>query len=207
MTTAVAGRVRRLHTNGPTRWMGTVALTLLIAASALVVHMSMPSWYARIWYPMEHAPVIVAESEASGVQPDLIAAVIYQESKFSEVARSDRGAVGLMQVLPETARWIHRQPGAPAAAPERLTDPTVNIAYGVWYLHYLIDKYKSQDLALAAYNGGETNLRRWIAGARREGRTLTVADVPFSETRGFVVAVQDARSVYRRAWSESLGLP
>ena len=207
MTTAVAGRVRRLHTNGPSRWMGTAALIVLIAASAVVVHMSMPSWYARIWYPMEHAPAIVAESEASGVQPDLIAAVIYQESRFSEVARSDRGAVGLMQVLPETARWIHRQPGAPVAAPERLTDPTVNIAYGVWYLLYLIDKYKSQDLALAAYNGGETNLRRWIAGARREGRALTVADVPFSETQGFVVAVQDARSVYRRAWSESLGLP
>ena len=207
MTTAVAGRVRRRRNSGSTRWMGTAALISLIAASAVVVHMSMPSWYARIWYPMEHAPAIVAESEASGVQPDLIAAVIYQESKFSEVARSNRGAVGLMQVLPETARWIHRQPGGPAAAPERLADPAVNIAYGVWYLHYLIDKYSSQDLALAAYNGGETNLRRWIEGARLEGRALTVADVPFSETRGFVAAVQDARAVYRRAWSESLGLP
>lgn len=206
MTTAVAGRVRRRHRNGSSRLLAVAALIALILVGAVVVHATMPSWYARLWYPIEHMQVISAEAGASGVQPDLIAAVIYQESKFAEDARSDRGAVGLMQVLPETARWIHRQPGAPAAAPERLAEPAVNIAYGVWYLHYLIDKYGSQDLALAAYNGGETNLRRWIADARSAGRSLNVADIPFSETRGFVAAVHDARSVYRRAWSESLGV-
>ena len=206
MTTAVARRVRRRHRGGPSRWVSVAALMVLIVVGAVAVHATMPSWYARLWYPIEHVQVISAEAEASGVQPDLIAAVIYQESKFTEDARSDRGAVGLMQVLPETARWIHRQPGAPSAAPERLAEPAVNIAYGVWYLHYLIDKYGSQDLALAAYNGGETNLRRWIADARGAGHALSVAEIPFSETRGFVAAVGDARAIYRRAWSESLGV-
>ncbi len=207
MTTAVAGRARRRQGIGPTGWVAVACLTLLIVASAVAVHMSMPSWYARLWYPIDHVQVISAESRASGVQPDLLAAVIYQESKFSEDARSDRGAVGLMQVLPGTAQWIRGQPGAPAAGPARLAEPAVNIAYGAWYLRYLIDKYGSQDLALAAYNGGETNLRRWIADARREGHTLDPADIPFSETRGFVAAVRDAQSIYRRAWSESLQLP
>jgi soluble lytic murein transglycosylase len=182
-------------------------LVALLVMSAVIVHVTMPSWYARWWYPMEHGPAITAEAAASGVAPDLIAAVIFRESKYAEDARSDRGAVGLMQVLPETAQWIHTQNAAPAAAPERLAEPAVNIAYGTWYLRYLTDKYGSEDLALAAYNGGETNLQRWIAAAHREGHALTIAEVPFRETRSFVGAVHDARSVYRRAWPAALGLP
>lgn len=206
MTTAVAGRADRLRRRGRGRRVLMAGLVVLLAATALTVHVTMPSWYARFWYPMEHVHAITAEAAATGVEPDLIAAVIYQESKYTENARSTRGAVGLMQVLPETADWIHRQRGAPAAGPDRLAEPEVNIAYGTWYLRYLLDKYRSQDLALAAYNGGETNLRLWIATARRNGHALTLADIPFSETRNFVGAVRDARSVYRRAWAESLGL-
>ena len=134
MTTAIAGRAghlrRRRHTSGAL----VAGLVALLALSTLIVHLTMPSWYARWWYPMEHGPSITAEAAATGVAPDLIAAVIYRESKYAENARSDHGAVGLMQVLPETAQWIHRQPAAPAAEPERLAEPAVNIAYGAWYL-------------------------------------------------------------------------
>lgn len=182
-------------------------LVTLLVAGALAVHLAMPSWYARLWYPMEHANAITGEAAASGVPSDLIAAVIYRESKFSETARSGRGAVGLMQVLPATAEWIHRQRGAPSAEPGRLAEPEVNIAYGAWYLHYLLDRYGSEDLALVAYNGGETNLQKWLDTARQDGKPLRLADVPFSETRNFVTAVHDARSVYRRAWASSLRAP
>ena len=187
MTTAIAGRVGHLRRRSARASRALVAgLVALLAVSAFVVHLTMPSWYARWWYPMEHGPAITAEAAATGVAPDLIAAVIFRESKYTEDARSDRGAVGLMQVLPETAQWIHRQPAAPAAEPERLAEPAVNIAYGAWYLRYLNDKYGSEDLALAAYNGGETNLQKWIAAAHRQGHALTIAEVPFSETRSFV---------------------
>jgi len=205
VTTAVAARVRAAtarHVRSRAVWVACVVLAFL--AAWLVVHLTMPGWYARMWYPLDHAAAIRAEARAAGIPPDLIAGVIYRESKFSEDARSDRGAVGLMQVLPETAEWIHRQPGAPSPDPARLAEPEVNIAYGAWYLHYLIDKYADEDLALAAYNGGETNLRGWIADAERRGVELTRADIPFPETRGFVGAVQDARAVYRRVWGRSL---
>ena len=207
MTTAFAGRVGPLRRRRRASRALVAGLVALLAMSALIVHLTMPSWYARWWYPMEHGPAITAEAAATGVAPDLIAAVIFRESKYAEDARSDRGAVGLMQVLPETARWIHTQHAAPAAAPELLAEPAVNIAYGTWYLHYLNDKYGTEDLALAAYNGGETNLQKWIATAHRKGHALTIAEVPFSETRSFVGAVRDARSVYRRAWPRALGLP
>jgi soluble lytic murein transglycosylase len=206
MTTAIAGRVGRRRRHRRARRTLVAGFVVLLALSAVIVHLTMPAWYARWWYPMEHGPAITAEAAATGVAPDLIAAVIFRESKYTEDARSARGAVGLMQVLPETAQWIHTQHAAPAAEPERLAEPAVNIAYGTWYLKYLTGKYGSEDLALAAYNGGETNLQKWIATAQREGHALTIAEVPFSETRSFVGAVHDARSVYRRAWPRALGL-
>jgi soluble lytic murein transglycosylase len=206
MTTAVVARLRERQRHAPGRWIAGALILAACAVGAVIIHVTMPSWYARVWYPMEHAAAIKAEAAAFEVDADLIAAVIYRESKFGEDARSTRGAVGLMQVLPETAQWIHRQSLAPAAPPERLAEPEVNIAYGAWYLHYLIEKYGSQDLALAAYNGGETNLQAWVADANRHGHPLDMRSIPFSETRSFVAAVHDARAVYRRAWPDTLGL-
>ncbi len=205
MTTAVAGRIRALAVRrARSRVVWVASVLVAVFAAWLAIHLSMPAWYARLWYPLEHAAAIRGEARAAGVAPDLIAGVISRESGFSEDARSDHGAVGLMQVLPETAEWIHRQPGAPAPGPERLAEPDVNIAYGAWYLHYLLDKYGDEDLALAAYNAGETNVRAWIDDAARRGVQLTRDGIPFPETRSFVSAVRDARAVYRRAWGDAL---
>jgi soluble lytic murein transglycosylase len=206
VTVAALGRVigvplRRVRR--PTLIAGVLALAL---AGWFAVHVSMPGWYARWWYPLDHAASITGEAAATGLDADLIAAVIYRESKFSPSARSEQGAVGLMQVLPATASWIHRQPGAPSAMPDRLAEPSVNIAYGAWYLRYLQGKYGGVELALVAYNGGETNLRQWMEAARRDGTTFTVSQVPFSETRGFVASVDHARDIYRRAWGGELGV-
>ncbi len=181
----------------------------LVLAGLLVwtwVHTTKPDWYARITHPLDHRAAIRGEAVVTGLPPDLLAAVIYRESKFDDGARSTKGAVGLMQVLPGTARFIHRQRGAPSPEPERLAEPEVNVAYGAWYLDHLITKYGSEDLGLAAYNAGQTNLQTWLDEARARGTTLRVADIPFGETRGFVRAVQEAREVYRRAWGDELGL-
>ena len=206
MTTAAPGRVTGAPVRRARRPALLVGVLVLILGGWLAVHLTMPSWYARWWYPLDYAGAIRGEAAATGLDGDLIAAVIYRESKFSTTARSDHGAVGLMQVLPETAAWIHRQRGAPSATPDRLAEPTVNIAYGAWYLGYLKAKYGSAELALVAYNGGETNLRQWIDAARRNGRQLTLDEVPFAETRGFVSSVEHAQGIYGRAWSHRLAL-
>ena len=205
MTTAAPGRAMGMSRRRPPRAALVAAALVLILGGWLAVHLTMPSWYARWWYPLDYAGAIRGEAAATGLDPDLIAAVIYRESKFSTTARSDQGAVGLMQVLPETASWIHRQPGAPSVTPDRLAEPGANIAYGAWYLRYLTAKYGSVELALVAYNGGETNLRQWLRSARQDGTAFTVAQVPFPETRAFVASVDHARSVYRRAWGGKLG--
>jgi soluble lytic murein transglycosylase len=188
------------------RRLAVVLLALCALGGAwYAVHRAMPSWYARLWYPLDHAQSIRTEAGRQGLDPALVAAVIYRESGFVPDSRSDRGAVGLMQVLPPTARFIARQPTRPSPSPERLEDPDVNIAYGTWYLRYLIDRYGSVPLALAAYNAGEANLSRWLREAGDAGREFRVPDdIPFGETRGFVREVQDTERIYRRAYRDDL---
>jgi len=183
---------------------GLVLVALLGAWYA--IHRAMPAWYARLWYPLDHATAIRTESARWGVDPTLVAAVIQQESGFVPDERSARGAVGLMQVLPTTASFIASQPSRPSPSPDRLEDPDVNIAYGTWYLHYLIARYGVVDLALAAYNGGQANVDRWLSEARARGRALRVPDdIPFPETRGFVRSVEHDWPIYRRAYGDELG--
>lgn len=185
-----------------------VVLALLgIAAGGawFQVHQAMPSWYARLWYPLDYEEAIRAEAARNDLDPALIAAVINTESGFVPDSRSSQRAVGLMQVLPETAQFMAEGPDRPSPAPDRLEDPEVNIAYGSRYLRYLIDRYGTAPLALAAYNGGETNLSEWLALARTRGDTLRVPDdIPFTETREFVSRVLEAVPIYRRAYGDRL---
>ena len=186
--------------------LGTLIVVAVgLGLAWLLVHQAMPSWYARLWYPLHYEEAIVEHSARTGLEPALVAAVIQAESGFVPDSRSSQGAVGLMQVLPATARFVAEGPHRPSPAPERLEDPEVNIAYGTSYLRYLIERHGTLPLALAAYNGGEANVDRWVAEAASAGRTLRVPeDVPFPETRAFVGRVLELRAVYRRTYDEEL---
>ena len=129
--------------------------------------------------------------------PELLAAVIYQESKFDADARSSSGAVGLMQLLPDTAKGIALRTGGHRFVVDDLLDPELNVRYGSWYLRHLIDKYGDERLALAAYNAGQANVDRW----RENGE-----GIPFAETRHYVDRVAELKETYRRAYPDELGL-
>jgi soluble lytic murein transglycosylase len=110
-----------------------------------------------------------------------------------------------MQLMPETADYIAEKSGGTRFVQEDLADPQVNIAYGSWYLRYLLDKYDGREvLALAAYNAGQTNVDGWLADAA--GEHLAPTDIPFGETRHYVAKVLDARDDYRREYKDELGL-
>ncbi len=178
-----------------------------VVALGLAVHQSMPAWYARMWYPLAYEDAINRDARRNDLDPALVAAVVWRESDYDPAARSSRGAEGLMQVLPSTARYIESQPDPPPGRALDIRDPEVNVSFGSWYLRYLIDRHGgSVPQALAAYNGGPGNLRSWKAEALAKGTEFRIPDdIPFEETRNYVTDVIDAWAVYREAYGDRLG--
>jgi soluble lytic murein transglycosylase len=133
--------------------------------------------------------------------------VIYVESHFRDQT-SHAGAKGLMQLMPRTADYIARKSGGTRFVQGDLATPQINISYGAWYLRYLLDKYRGNEvLALAAYNAGEGKVDEWWRGAVDSGQTFDVArHIPFPETRNYVERVLEARRDYRRQYANELGL-
>ena len=180
--------------------MRRVAVALAVtavAAFAYYVLETEPTWYERLRYPLRYEQIVLGHAENYRLEPQLIAAVIYQESKFDADAVSESGAVGLMQLLPATAQGIADRTGGTGWHEADLVDPELNVRYGAWYLRHLLDKYDDEQLALAAYNAGQTNVDRW----RERG-----VGIQFAETRAYISRVQDLKEVYARAYASELGL-
>jgi soluble lytic murein transglycosylase len=190
------------------RRLVAVAGAALLAAGATVL--AMPLFHQavqEIRLPLRHEDIIRQQAREKGLDPALIAAVIYAESRFRDGQTSRAGAEGLMQLTPKTAKDIARESGGIRFAVDDLATPQVNISYGAYYLRYLLGRYGGNEaFALAAYNGGEGNVDGWIAAARARDEALTVGAIPFAETRAYVRRVQHARSEYRRTYSAELGL-
>ena len=160
----------------------------------------------EITLPLKHEDIIRQQARDKDLDAALIAAMIYEESRFRDQT-SHAGAKGLMQIVPSTAHFIARKSGGTDFVPEDLATPQVNIAYGTYYLRYLLERYDGNEVvALAAYNGGEGNVDKWIAKAGRGDRSLRVEDIPFPETRAYVSRVEDAERDYRDTYAKELGM-
>jgi soluble lytic murein transglycosylase len=184
-----------------------VVVGLLVAAGVGLVA-AMPTLRGairRLTLPLEHADVIRQQAREKHIDPALIAAVIYAETKF-DPRTSPAGAEGLMQILPATAIFLAHRSGATTFTTADLATPQVNIAYGSYYLRYLLDEYHGdQTLALAAYNGGEANVDRWVAAAHAAGEPFSPAAIAFPETRDYVARVEAAERQYRSDYASALG--
>ena len=180
------------------RFAVVMLLTLAaVGGAAAWVVSAEPEWYQRARYPLRYEAIVRAHATNYDLPPTLLAAVIYAESKFDPAARSAAGAVGLMQLLPDTARGIATRTGGDRFVVDDLLDPELNVRYGSWYLRSLLDRY-DDDLptALAAYHAGPGNVDSW----RRKG-----VGVQFPETRTYVSRVLDAQRVYADAYADELG--
>jgi soluble lytic murein transglycosylase len=179
------------------------ALAVIVLVTMLVI--AHPS-VRRVGLPLTNAAVIRSQAAAKHLDPALIAAVIYAESKF-DPRPSPTGAQGLMQIEPATAYYVAHLSGGIRFTAGDLATPSVNVAYGTYYLRYLLDHYGGEEmLALAAYNAGLSNVDAWVARARANGESLSEAAIPFPETREYVRRVLDARRNYRNTYARQLGL-
>jgi soluble lytic murein transglycosylase len=185
-----------------------LVLGLLAAVAAAVVAFApeVKQGIQELTLPLRHEDIIRQQARDKGLDPSLIAAMIYQESKFQD-RTSSAGAKGLMQILPDTAHFIARKSGGTAFELRDLGTPQINIAYGTWYLRYLIRRYDGNEtLAVAAYNAGENNVDKWVRAAGGDHSFDPKTDIPFPETRGYVASVMHHRKLYRSKYRHELGL-
>jgi soluble lytic murein transglycosylase len=173
-------------------------ILLALAGAAAWVYQDEPDWYLRARYPLEYEQLVKANARNRDLDPALVAAVIYAESRFDPNVRSVAGAVGLMQILPDTAEFIARKTGGEDFVTADLRDPEINVRYGTWLLAYLRDYYDGDvAAALAAYHAGPGNVDEW----RRHGRGIA-----FPETKAYLREVERVRRVYESAYGTELGL-
>jgi len=167
-------------------------LVVAVAVGAAFFWNHQPTWFERIRYPLHYEQIVRGHAKNYDLDPALLAAVIYQESKFHADAKSSSGAIGLMQLKPETAEGIAIRTGGTKFRTSDLYNPEINVRYGSWYLRHLLDKYGDEQDALAAYNAGQRNVDEW----RAEGK-----DIQFAETRAYVDRVEHLKHVYARAYN------
>jgi soluble lytic murein transglycosylase len=171
------------------RLFALVALVgVVLGVGVGVVLATKPDWYLRVRYPLKYEAIIEGHAHNYRLEPALLAAVIYRESKFDPRAGSKAGAIGLMQLTPTTAKGIALRTGGSKFELSDLYDPELNVRYGAWYLRHLLDAFDGDvRKALAAYNGGRGNVERGVV---------------FAETREYVERVLDALEAYRRAYPQ-----
>lgn len=180
------------------RLLTLAALAVLVVAGvgAWIVERE-PDFYLRARYPLAYEHIIRGHAANHGLDPALLAAVVYVESRFDPHAESSAGAIGLMQLLPDTARGIAARTAGDRFVVNDLHDPEINVRYGSWYLDHLRARYGDLRTVLAAYHAGQGNVDRWRARG---------AGIAFPETRKYVAEVERLRRVYRDAYPSELGL-
>ncbi|MBO5196294.1 MAG: lytic transglycosylase domain-containing protein [Clostridia bacterium] len=155
--------------------------------------------YERNAYPKEYEEYVEKYASQYGVPESIVYAVIKTESGYDSGAVSKAGAVGLMQMMPDTFNWLT------TLTKENLDkgllyDPETNIKYGTYYLSYLYLKYGSWDTVYAAYNAGEGNVDDWLGDALEADGAKKLGDVPFKETENYIKKVNKAAEIYDRLY-------
>jgi soluble lytic murein transglycosylase len=158
----------------------------------------------RLIFPIPYKAVVYQVAEKYKIDPNLIVAIMQVESSFNPVAVSPKGAVGLMQLMPDTARWVAEQMRIEQFDHSSLTNPELNIEMGTWYLTYLQGLF-NQDMVvvIAAYNGGLGNAKKWLEEDIWNGDLNSLSSIPFKETREYVQKVIDTYQFYRALYPNS----
>ena len=185
--------------------MLTVALGLLAIVGVVRLMPLAQRAVNDLSLPLSWSSTIRQQAAEKNLDPALVAAVIYAETKFLP-RTSSAGAEGPMQLMPQTALYLARRTWGIAFRVADLNTPRVNIAYGCYYLRYLLNEFHGNLVAaVAAYNGGDANVHKWIAEARADGHGLRIVDIPFPETRAYVQRVLQAQADYRHTYASQLG--
>ncbi len=171
----------------------TIFIVIFLAAALLFVNRE---WLMNRFFPLTYSETITQYCQEYHVDYWLAMAVVREESGFDPNAHSSAGACGLMQLMPETAEWICQTINMDYEE-DFLWQPEFNLRLGIWYLAWLSQQYDGNAVAaVAAYNGGKSNVDEWLSQGQWAGDLDHVADIPFAETRRFVQYVYESREMY-----------
>lgn len=153
----------------------------------------------EFYYPLAFLPEVEYAAKRNGIDPLLILSVMREESRFDPQARSIAGALGLMQLMPQTAQRIAGPANISLRHLDQLYDPKTNVLLGTYYLRQLLDEFNSIPVALAAYNAGRHNVINWLNHGNYDTIDEFIEDIPFRETRNYVKRVLTTYFEYIRA--------
>ena len=175
-----------------------VVILILIAVFATLAVLCVDD-IEKIFYQREFTEYVTKYSNEFAVPEALVYAVIRTESGFDPEARSSVGAIGLMQLMPDTLDWLSRLLDEEAPTGE-ITDPETNIKYGTYYLRYLCDRFGNLDTALAAYNAGHGRVAGWLTNKEYSDDGITLKSIPFEETKNYVNKVTSDYNTYKKLY-------
>jgi len=157
----------------------------------------------RAFFILDYREQITAYSRESGINPAMISAIIYVESRFNSTAQSHKGALGLMQIMPSTGKWVADQLMWPNFSSADLLNPDKNLKVGTWYLAYLWRLFKQNDnLALASYNAGSRYVSQWVEDGVWYGDIVKLEQIPFPETKKYLMKIVFLKKLYRYLYPE-----
>lgn len=164
-------------------------LAILVFAGCFLLNRGY-DYFMKKAYPIEYAEIVAKEATANQLDPALVYSVIKVESNFNPDAVSRAGAIGLMQITPDTFEWLQTKLKSDAKyETQELLNPEINIRYGCKFLSILLEKYGNERTALSAYNAGIGNVNSWLKDPDISQDGTMLDNIPYEETRNYVNAV------------------
>ena len=185
---------------------GKKVLFLVIIALIIIILVLFKNQLLTIIYPRTYDEIIKVYAKKYNVDENLILAIIKTESNFDNKVQSHKGAIGLMQLMEQTASEIAPKVGLEIEQNDmknKLLEEEININIGTKYLSELIEKYNNTELALVAYNAGTGNLNKWIEEGVINSNGSNIEKVPFKETNKYVRTILRDYRIYQEIYQKS----
>lgn len=182
------------------RWIAALLVLLaLCGAAALIYPTARQDIESTLIYPKKFSAIVEREADAYDLDENLVYAVIKAESNFDPEAESAAGALGLMQMMPETFTWMQTHVKGDYSTAS-LRDPETNIRFGCALLRVLLNEFKNEETAVCAYNAGIGNVTSWLQNTTYSADGVTLFSIPFGETRHYVSRVMEYKAKYQELY-------
>lgn len=179
--------------------LAVLVLVILAAAAAVILINRGSSSLQKSLYPLKYEKTVKIESKENNLEESFVFAVIKCESDFQPDAVSSAGAMGLMQIMPDTFAWLKTKTGE--NLPEKkLFDPEISIKYGCLLYSMFIEQFGTEREAVAAYHAGPNNVKKWLKDERYSSDGKTLSDIPFSSTKYYVDNVMKTKEIYQKLY-------